>query len=510
MGKVDASSPLSLTIAAPPDRYRQLFERNTAPQLVVRSVTGVIVEVNQAAADFYGRPRAVLAGTPISQLGAVGERDVEEALDVAASIGVHLAGVPQLVAGGERRLAEMYLSPLDEGDDPLVHVIVHDITERARAEDQARSLLAERVARAVGEEAAQEWQGTFDAIEQPILVADAAGRVTRANDAAGALTGITPLALIGRALESLGDPRLWSAAAAHVRVALEHGTMGIARVRDDAARTWEVSATRFHPAGGDGPRVIVVLREITELISLQDEVQRQETLSRMGELVAGVAHEVRNPLFALSSALDALRQRLGPHPDFARYAVHLDGQVERLSHLMRDLLDYGRPSALTLRDVPVGDLVGTTLELGRPGAAAAGVTLRAALPGLPATAVRADRHRLLLVLQNLVTNAVQHAPAGSAVTLAAATVGEGHVEFVVSDEGPGFAPDTIDRVFEPFFTKRPGGTGLGLALAHRTVHDHGGRITAENRRHPDGTVAGAVLRVRLPLATTTRPVPDHP
>jgi PAS domain S-box-containing protein len=484
----------------PPDRYRQLFEQSIAVQLVVTQ-TGSIVEANQAAADFYGLTRPQLAEMALAELAPGDPTALDDALEVATAIGMHVTGVPHRHASGETRLVEVYGSPL-AGDRPLVHITVHDITERSRTEQQARLLLAERVAKGISERAAHEWQGTFDAIEQPIAVVDAERRIRRANAALARLANTSAEGLGHQRIESLGDDALWSTAARHVGVTLRHGSIGVARVTDSRKRTWEVATTRFVPPGESDLLAIVVLRELTALIALQDELQRQETMSRMGELVAGVAHEVRNPLFALSSSIDALKRRLGDQADFARYAPIIDSQVERLSALMRDLLDYGKPTALTPRETPVAELLSLTAELAQPLASSSGVRVETSLDGDPAQSARLDRHRFLQVLHNLVANAIQHSPAGGRVALRASRHtdpdGSHWVRFEVTDQGPGFERDALPRVFEPFFTRRHGGTGLGLALAHRTVHDHGGQIAAENRVGPDGAIVGAQLTVRIP------------
>jgi signal transduction histidine kinase len=130
-------------------------------------------------------------------------------------------------------------------------------------------------------------------------------------------------------------------------------------------------------------------------------------------------------------------------------------------------------------------------------AEAEGVRLdRVVAPGVPA--MRADRLRAAQVLQNLLANAVQHSARGGAVALHVAPVTTGErpmVEFQVLDRGPGFAAGEESRIFEPFYSRRRGGTGMGLALAHRLVHDHGGEITAANR-----VGGGACLRVTFPSA----------
>jgi signal transduction histidine kinase len=303
-------------------------------------------------------------------------------------------------------------------------------------------------------------------------------------------------------LRLLAPRALWQAAADHLTVAVEHGVAGAARVRDERRRTWEIVATRFVPPGSVEPRVIVVARELTALIALQDELQRQETLSRMGELVAGVAHEVRNPLFAISSALDTLIARLAGNPDFVRYAPVLQQQVGRLSHLMQDLLDYGKPPALILRDVAVADIVNDAVQLTRSLAGERQVAVVPQVLVAAGTTARVDRERIAQVFQNLLANAIQHSPAQATIELTArlGALADGEwLEVVTCDQGGGFDVDDLPHLFEPFFSRRPGGTGLGLALAHRVVHDHGGTLVAENR-----STGGAMVTVRLPIDATPR------
>lgn len=220
-------------------------------------------------------------------------------------------------------------------------------------------------------------------------------------------------------------------------------------------------------------------------------------MSAMGALVAGVAHEVRNPLFGISSTLDALTARLGAKTGYGRYIEILQEQVGRLGKLMADLLDYGRPpvheftsgSMNAVVDAAVESCIALATEKG------ARVELRLAPDAGP---VRMDQGRLVLALRNLIDNALQFAPPGSAVTVATARIEAGEsmwVECAVSDSGPGFLPDELPQVFEPFFTRRRGGTGLGLALVQRIAHEHGGEAAARNR---DG--GGAVVTIKVPVA----------
>jgi signal transduction histidine kinase len=231
--------------------------------------------------------------------------------------------------------------------------------------------------------------------------------------------------------------------------------------------------------------------------SLQAELRRSETMSAMGALVAGVAHEVRNPLFAISSTLDALIARLGERSEYGRFIENLQAQVSRLGRLMADLLAYGRPTASEFSTGSIDAIVAPAVESCGALSRETGATIEVRLEPDP-LAVRLDPGRLGQALRNLVDNALRHAPQGSIVTLETRRIehrGGDWIECAVSDRGPGFPVADLPHVFEPFFTRRRGGTGLGLALVQRIVSEHGGEVSARN--HDEG---GAVVTIRLPVA----------
>jgi signal transduction histidine kinase len=217
--------------------------------------------------------------------------------------------------------------------------------------------------------------------------------------------------------------------------------------------------------------------------------------------VAGVAHEVRNPLFGISSTLDAFEARFGETEAFQKYVTVLRGEADRLVALMRDLLDYGKPPMLDVAEVNFEALVDEAAQLCAPMAGTRGVRILRENHGA-AGHVRLDRGRVQQVLQNVIQNAIQHSPEGGTVDV---SVGQGnahaggaaapYVWATVRDFGPGFPPQDLPRLFEPFFTRRPGGTGLGLSIAQRIVSQHGGRLEASV--HPEG---GALMTVQLPAA----------
>jgi signal transduction histidine kinase len=268
-----------------------------------------------------------------------------------------------------------------------------------------------------------------------------------------------------------------------------------------SGRVWSLNARLLEGPSPAAARVILDARDITREIELQEDLRRGEILSAMGSLVAGVAHEVRNPLFSISSNIDAFEAQLGARQEFAGMVAVLRSEVARLSSLMQDLLDYGRPPSADREIAPVEDVVREALERCQP--LARGISV--ALPGSNGTLtpVPMDRNRLGLVFRNLIENAVQHSPAQGqvAVSVGPAPLRERDlVEIRVEDRGPGFKDEDLPQIFTPFFTRRRGGTGLGLSIVHKVVLEHGGMVAARNR--PGG---GASLSVTLPRAPGAAP-----
>jgi signal transduction histidine kinase len=235
-------------------------------------------------------------------------------------------------------------------------------------------------------------------------------------------------------------------------------------------------------------------RHLAEMRALEAEMERRERLSALGNMAAAVAHEIRNPLNAVSMGLQRLRIEFQP-AETEEYRALLDlvqGEVRRLNTIVEDFLSLARPLSLRPEPINVPALVDEVLLLADGESRAAGITTeRAIAPDLPR--LEADRDRIKQVLLNLVLNAIQAMPGGGRLILGASVSG-GALTLDVSDTGDGIAPEVLRRLFEPYVTTKPKGLGLGLAIARRIVEAHGGRIEAVNS--PDG---GSRFRVTLPL-----------
>jgi signal transduction histidine kinase len=222
------------------------------------------------------------------------------------------------------------------------------------------------------------------------------------------------------------------------------------------------------------------LEEMRRALHARDE--ERETL------LAGIAHEVRNPLGALDLFAGLLAEELGPRPEGA-HVVRIRAELASLSKVVEEFLDYARARPPVREEVDLARLLGEVSDLAGPLAAERNVSL--SIEG--AGEVRADREQLRRAALNLVRNAVEAAPAGTAVEIAA-RMGDVEAAIEVADRGPGLSPEARDRLFRPFFTTKEGGTGLGLALAKKVADAHGGAL-ALDEREGGGTVARLVLPV---------------
>jgi two-component system sensor histidine kinase PilS (NtrC family) len=211
-------------------------------------------------------------------------------------------------------------------------------------------------------------------------------------------------------------------------------------------------------------------------------------------MAAGIAHEIRNPLASMAGSIQVLRSDLDLNPEQARLMDIVLRESQRLNGIIRDFLAYARPQRRPAQRVDLGRVVEEAAMLLRRD------TAREPVPDVsvrvvPGCWALGDEAQLRQVLWNLTSNALNAMPDGGRLELVVEPAADGHVVLTVRDEGVGIAAADLDRVFEPFRSSSPGGTGLGLPIVHRIVTDAGGSIELES-----SAGVGTTVRVLLPRA----------
>ncbi len=235
-----------------------------------------------------------------------------------------------------------------------------------------------------------------------------------------------------------------------------------------------------------------VSRQAAERDRLQADLRRSERLAALGKLLAGVAHEVRNPLAGIRSTAQLWERGIGPD---AESFADLFAEVDRLDGIVGRLLQFSRADAQATHPADLNAVAAEAARLARVPAENQGVRIEVDLAGdLPPVPMAAPA--VLQILRNLTTNAIHAMPAGGLLRIATRSVpATRRVEVEVVDTGPGLPPDVLAHLFEPFFTTKPGGTGLGLAIAREIALAHRGDL----RAGPRPGAAGASFILALPL-----------
>ena len=230
------------------------------------------------------------------------------------------------------------------------------------------------------------------------------------------------------------------------------------------------------------------------------QVRRADRLAALGQLTAGLAHELRNPLGTMKTSAELLARKVSADNEIAReMAGYIQQEVDRINSLITRFLDFARPRNLSLEKTDLHAMLDHAIELfdrEKSGAAASVTVFKNYSPDVPP--VRVEAELMEHVITNLLSNAAQASPPGAVVTVKTrmAATAEGRMaEIAVIDRGSGIDPKHLESVFNPFFTTKAEGVGLGLAIVSKIVDEHGGQITVESTQGE-----GSVFRVYLPVA----------
>ncbi|MCI0416833.1 PAS domain S-box protein [bacterium] len=368
-----------------------------------------------------------------------------------------------------------------------------DITDRRRSEESLR-------------QSEERYRRMIESIEDGYYECDLAGNFVFFNQSLCKMLGYSKQEMLGLNNRDYMDPE--TAAQAYALFNRIYRTDESVRefecevFRKDKTRiSVDISGTLIRnvddePAGFRGIIRDVTMRKQAEADKheLEEHLRRAQRMEEMGRLVAGVAHEVRNPLNAIQATTEALQQDLAHNPEYASYLQVVRSQVARLSELMRDLLELGRPAdAARMQEESMSQLCMEAVHLWRQTAQNSGHSVTLNLPEESRLKFQVDGARFQQVLLNVLDNASQHSRAGSKIEITSTEL-EDMICLRVKDEGTGVSQENLKRIFDPFFTTRRGGIGLGLSLVKHIVESHSGEVRMYNNDPAPGCTVEIVFR----------------
>ena len=326
-----------------------------------------------------------------------------------------------------------------------------------------------------------------------MLLFNSSGRAVLVSPSAESFLGGRPEELSGRRVSEIfppGHPIREAVSIVGEEIAPVDKAEAVLIGREGSRRIeLSVQAIREH---GARMGTLLTLRDVESIEAIGSQLEVSERLAALGRVTAGVAHEVKNPLNSMRLWLEVLKGNMPSASEPQQAVKMLDSEIDRLDRAVKTFLNFTRPVELKLEETDLSALLDEVLDAARPAINHSGVELRTDIPA-DFPLVRADRQLLHQAVLNLLLNASEFTPAGGRISLSLRRTGE-YAVIAVSDTGKGISPEDQKKIFQLFFTTRPGGTGIGLANSFRFVQLQNGRIEFDSE-----VGRGTTFRVQLPL-----------
>jgi two-component system sensor histidine kinase PilS (NtrC family) len=359
---------------------------------------------------------------------------------------------------------------------------------------------------------------TVESLKSGLLTTDLEGRITSLNSEAERITNQDRARALGLDVEvvlpGIRDHLVTDSEGSGAGISNSRGRMAY-RDQDQTLRHLGIGTYVLRDGEAEAEGHVVIFQDVTDVVAMEADLRQSERLAAIGELSASIAHEIRNPLAAISGSIEMLQRERAGHQDSddsARLMNIALREVDRLDHLISDFLRYARPGPLNRETVQLREVITDVLEMfdaSRPD----GIEIDLAVED--DLSVFADSGQLRQVLWNLILNAAEAMPDGGRLRVCARRLSERDsqegssgdrrgqegeegkarwLEIAIADDGSGIPQGKLDRIFDPFFTTKRNGSGLGLATVHRIVESHGGVIRVESKLD-----VGTTVRIRLSL-----------
>jgi len=337
-------------------------------------------------------------------------------------------------------------------------------------------------------------ENVVESMADGLISIDREGRIVTLNRQAVEILGSERERIEGRNItELLGDGVAEILGPPEERSLVRDREMEI-RKGPDVKIPLSLSAAPLKDDEGQEMGSVLLIRDLREIRDLQGKVRRSERLASLGRLAAGVAHEIRNPLSSIRGFAQYFVKRFHGQTEEEGYASVMVKEVDRLNRVITELLDFAGPKEPRREPNSLEDIADHALKLLAPDLAARKVEVfKEYQPGLPAVSV--DRDQISQVFLNLLLNAIESMEGGGEIRLTLRRCGPPPaVEAAIADTGAGIPADDLEKVFEPFFSRKRKGTGLGLAIVHQIIESHRGEIRVES-----GPGRGTTFRINLPV-----------
>jgi len=334
-------------------------------------------------------------------------------------------------------------------------------------------------------------------MDSGLLTLDVASAITSFNTAAERITGFARAEVLGKPLATIFPEviqRYDTSAESHQKGPYRHDVTF--RKNDGTVGYLGFSVSSLRERGGRAIGNLLIFQDLTAMKIMESHVKRVEKLAAVGEMAAGIAHEIKNPLASMTGSIQLLKGQVGMTSVTEKLMQIVLREADRLNALANDFLLFARPSSGKVEPVDLSSAIEETLELFEQDAICRN-RIKVARRLAPNIWTKMDPKHIRQILWNLLLNAAEAVDGTGSVEVTSEVV-EDMAQISIKDDGCGMSEETQKNIFDPFFTTRAQGTGLGLSIVHRLLESYGGRINVESREDQGTTFVLCLERIESP------------
>jgi two-component system sensor histidine kinase HydH len=329
-----------------------------------------------------------------------------------------------------------------------------------------------------------------------LIALDDQQRIAAFNQIAESVLQLSYRDVIGRNADQMLPPQLWSAVQqSEIQNNVIEQEIECA-VGDKNIVPLEIGTSALRDENGGFLGTVLLFKDLTEVRSLRKEIARSQRLASVGRLAAGVAHEIRNPLSSIKGFATYFKERYRDTPQDQQTADIMIAEVDRVNRVVGQLLEFAKPVSVSPKPTLLKELIDNSVRLIEKQARDQNITVET-LNSADVNEATIDPDRITQVLLNLYLNAIDAMETGGQLDVELSHREDNRIEIKVSDTGCGIPGEDLSRIFDPYFTSKSSGTGLGLTIAHNIMEAMGGQILVENRPGQ-----GTTFRITIPNPVT--------